>query len=413
MKTLKLFFVVLFISFPLFAQGGSIYSGYGIGDIQNSFSSRRFAMGELGIALADKDYLSPLNPAGWNEMRLTRFELSILYSGNNTQDKSSSVYHTDVHFNGFMLGFPVKEDLGISAAIGVVPYSNVNYDVYVKKTDPLVSGYSAEHTGSGGISKFIVGTSFKLPLNISLGISYDYYFGKTETSTIITYIDSSSYPQSSFDNVTNNHGIGITAGLISGDISSIFGSSKIKDFKFGFVFSPSITMSTDTTDYSTTQIGTITNYSSSFKTKVPYKFGLGTTFRYDDDYTFTIDYIAQPFSQYEWKGKTYPNLQDYYKFGVGFEYRNSNYRSVSYWDHVMFRAGVSYEQTPYKINNTSINQLSFYCGFSLPIAYDNTIDFAFQYGKRGTTDNNLILENLFKFTVTASIGDLWFIQTDR
>jgi hypothetical protein len=49
----------------------------------------------------------------------------------------------------------------------------------------------------------------------------------------------------------------------------------------------------------------------------------------------------------------------------------------------------------------------------MPLAFDNSIDFGFQFGKRGTKDNGLILENIYKFNVTLSIGELWFVRTDR
>ena len=34
----------------------------------------------------------------------------------------------------------------------------------------------------------------------------------------------------------------------------------------------------------------------------------------------------------------------------------------------------------------------------------------FEFGKRGTTDNNLIEENYFNFRLSLSLTDLWFIK---
>jgi hypothetical protein len=79
----------------------------------------------------------------------------------------------------------------------------------------------------------------------------------------------------------------------------------------------------------------------------------------------------------------------------------------------MLRVGFSFEQTQYVFNGKGIDQYSLYTGFSLPLDFDNTLDVGFQYGKRGTKENNLLSENFYKFSITLSIGELWFIQTER
>jgi len=413
MRRIKILSLLLLTSIPLIAGSGSVYSRYGFGDLRTSFSARRLGMGELGFALSDNDYLSALNPASWSGLRLTRFEASLLYSGFNSQNSASSVYHNNVDFNGMMFGFPIDHDLGISFALGIVPYSEVNYEITQVQNDPLVDPYNLNYKGNGGISKIFFGGSYRLPFDFSLGVTYDYYNGRIEHSAIAEFDPTSSFHQISFTDVTNYHGMSLTTGLISNDLSKYFGSSNFKDFRIGIVFTPAITMSTDSVDNASTSIGTLTNATGSIKTKFPYKLGIGTTFKYTDSYTFTIDYAFQPFSEFTSNGITTNNMQNYYKMGLGFEYRNSDTRSNAFWDHVMLRAGLSYEQSPFKINGTGINQFSVYGGFSLPISYDNTIDFAFQYGRRGTTDNSLVQENIYKFTITLSIGDIWFVRTDR
>lgn len=101
------------------------------------------------------------------------------------------------------------------------------------------------------------------------------------------------------------------------------------------------------------------------------------------------------------------------KISFGMEYRNPDFRSQSFWEQIMLRLGLSYEQTQYEINGNGVDQYSIYTGFSVPLSFDNTLDFGFQYGKRGTTESNLIKENIFKFSVSLSVGELWFLRQDR
>ena len=370
-------------------------------------------MGELGLALSDKDYLSIINPASLTEMRLTRFETGLAYSGSNQASSLSSVFHTSIHLTGMMTGFPIDHDKGITFTIGLVPYSDVGYKVQEKQTNSFVKEHTIDYTGQGGMYKFVMGTSYKLPLNISLGATYDYYFGTVENTTAVTFNSDSTYGNVSFNRTLNYHGMGATVGLISGNLSSIFGDSFLKDLRVGFVYTPEVTLSRDSVDNSTTGIGIVQTSTGSIKSNLPYRMGLGASLNLLNKYTFTLDYMYQPFSQFTTNNIASSNMQDYYKMSLGFEFRDLEIRNDSFWDHVILRAGVSLEQTQYLINGNGIKQFSIYAGIGMPISFDNTIDLGFQYGRRGTTDNSLLQENIFKFNVTLSIGEIWFLQTDR
>lgn len=413
MRQLKITLLLIFITYPIFAEGGSIYTRFGLGDIHSPFSGRRFAMGELGIALTDKDYLSFINPASLSDLRLSRFESGMIYSGNNAKNSLSSVFHTSINITGLMTGFPIDRENGISFATGLIPYSDVGYQVLEIQSNPLVDDHTVKYSGEGGLFKFVIGGSYRLPFNFSLGATYDYYFGRIEKITSVTFISDSTFGNVSFNRETNFHGIGMTAGLISSNLSQIFGESFIKDFRIGMVYSPAVTLSRDSVDNSSTAIGTITTSTGSIKSKLPYKLGVGASFNLLNKYTFTLDYLYQPFSQFTNNNLRSSNLQDYYKMSLGFEFRNLEIISDDFWDNVMLRAGVSLEQTQYLIDGYGIKQFSIYGGIALPISFDNTIDLGFQYGRRGTTDNNLLQENIFKFNLTLSIGEIWFLRTDR
>ena len=414
MKKIKFISIFLLTSVSLFAQGGSVYSSFGVGDLSASYSARRMAMGEMGIALSDIDYLNSMNPAGWNSLRLTRFELSMNYAGSNIQSTSNSAFYNKTVLNGMMIGFPLEHDLGLSVTLGQVPYSQVGYEIRTNVNDPLVGNYNYSENGEGGISKLFIGASYRLPFDFSIGLSYDYYIGRVTHSLIADFNDTTTtFTHATFEKETSYHGMSLTTGIISSNLSKLFGSTEFKDFRIGFVFTPSVSLSADSIDNSTTSIGTVTTSTGSVKDNLPYRLGIGTTFKYTNNYTFTLDYLYQPYSEYTSNGIKDINLQNYYKLGLGFEYRDADTRSNAFWDHVMLRTGLSFEQTPFKVNGIGVNQYSIYGGISLPISYDNTIDLAFQYSRRGTTDNNLLLENIYKFTATISIGDLWFVRSDR
>ena len=60
-------FVLLSFEFML-AQGGPIYSRYGIGDQIHSSTARRLGFGSTGSAVIDRDYIDGYNPASWTDL---------------------------------------------------------------------------------------------------------------------------------------------------------------------------------------------------------------------------------------------------------------------------------------------------------------------------------------------------------
>jgi hypothetical protein len=78
---------------------------------------------------------------------------------------------------------------------------------------------------------------------------------------------------------------------------------------------------------------------------------------------------------------------------------------------VSYRAGVSYKQTYLKFDNQQINDYGITFGVGLPIYRSNsTINVAVEFGRRGTTNNNLVLENYTKLNMSVNLYDLWFIK---
>ena len=75
------------------AQEGSIYTRYGLGDLQSSYSARRLGMGQLGTSVADEDFIGSLNPAGWNLLKTTRFELGVAFNGFSVSDNIQKKFY--------------------------------------------------------------------------------------------------------------------------------------------------------------------------------------------------------------------------------------------------------------------------------------------------------------------------------
>ncbi|MBM4170376.1 MAG: hypothetical protein FJ214_00725 [Ignavibacteria bacterium] len=412
MKKIILLFLILISAAEIFPSGGSLYSRHGLGDLYFSYTARRMGLGELGIASLDYDFLNNVNPASWSSLRLTRFETGVLYHGNNISSSSNSTFQTQTIFTGLMFGFPIDRENGISFVTGIVPYSNVSYEVVLDQESVLTDPYKLTFKGEGGISKIFAGLSYRLPFEFSLGAALDYYNGELNYSTMADF-STSNFFSGAMSKKYRHNGIGYSIGLISSNISKLFGIKEVDDIRLGLTYSGKTTLTTDTLSIYTTPVGELTNSSSVVETEIPNRLGIGLSLKLNPQYLIVADYLFQPFTELTINGKKINTLRDFYKASIGLEYRNMDTRAQSLWEQLILRGGLSYEQTQYEINKKGIEQFSIFAGCSMPLGFDSTVDFAFQIGKRGTKENNLLSENFYKFSITLSIGELWFVTTDR
>jgi hypothetical protein len=146
---------------------------------------------------------------------------------------------------------------------------------------------------------------------------------------------------------------------------------------------------------------------------IPARFTGGISFALDESYNFNFDYMFQPMSKYSFNSQPDVNLKDASKYSMGFEFRPKKMVGMTTMEQIMWRFGLSYEQTQYVFNGKDINQFSVFGGLSYPLGVDNTIDLAVEYSNRGTQENNLLHENAIKIYLGLSFGELWFLRYDK
>lgn len=416
MRTIKFIIFTLLLNISLFAGGGSVYSRYGLGDVYFGVSARTLGMGGLGIAQAD-NYLNNLNPAGWNRIKFTRFETGLSYMSQKLEDQSGSSSFTDFSFMGFSFGLPLEKDLGLSLVGGLQPVSNVQYDISDVKTDGS-NQYEEYFNGEGGLSKAFIGVSYRLPFDVALGTSFEYYSGTNKYISGFDFPnDADSYAGEYITKLQFN-GIGWNFGIISNNFSELLNLNFIDDLRVGITFNVVGNLTTDSLLTSKSIITSSSYYSdtlaeSSVYTDMPDRFGAGLSMKIEKNYTITLDYLTQYWSDFSIDGKKSVGLRNLNKYSFGFEYNRNATPFSSFWEQIVFRGGLSFENTQYRIKGKGIDQLAFSAGFSLPVGFSSSLDIGLQYGYRGTTDSGLLKEKFLKADVSLSFGELWFFRQDR
>lgn len=405
--------ILLLLSSQLFASGGPLYTRYGIGDIIFSQSAREFGMAETGIAFSQTDHFGIINPASWHSFELTRFSAGISFKGYDISDNSSSVFYSQTKFAGLSVAFPISKDYGITLAGGLIPYSNVNYDVILESDDEILGESIYEYSGSGGLSKAYFGLSYKLPFDLAVGATFDYYNGKRDYFSKVTFTEFTDVANTEYQTNLKSHGLGYSFGLISPDLAKFLGLTLITNLRLGLTYNAVASFEVDSVSAYQNSKGYEEFQNRNFDSEIPSRLGLGLSMILDENYTLLFDFVNQNFSQYTVNNNKSSYLRDLRRYSLGFEYRHNSGRFGSTWEQMIWRAGLSYEETQYKINGKDIDELAVYAGFSFPMGIDNSLDFGFKYGMRGTTDNNLIKENIFSAVITINFGDLWFIRPER
>ena len=406
-------FVALFATLTL-SQNSSSYTRYGIGDINYTYSARSLGLGESGTATLNNNFVELLNPASWSALNLTRIEFSLVINGVHLSDNNNSALYTDADFRGFTFAFPISEKYGIGFASGLLPYSRISYTSVQKyeAAEPLNSAYTSTYSGSGGLSRLFIGASYRTPFDWVIGATAEYIFGKQAYSSKTEY-DKQTYYPAEFELAYRSTGFGTTLGVISQNFAEYLGGESITNFRFGVSLNLISELNTDTSLTINPSTSADTVATSTVKMDMPFRLASGISLQLKNEYTFNLDYIYQPWTDFKLNGKTSPFLRNVHKFNFGFEYTPEFKLSSSVWEQIIWRAGLSYELSQYKINGNDIKQYSIFAGLSFPVGVGNSLDLGLEYSMRGTKDFNLIKENFYRINFGISFGSLWFQRFEK
>lgn len=416
-KTLVKYFLVLILFLStdfIFAQVNSPYSRIGLGEPVFYFSARRVGMGLSGVATPDRDYINAYNPAALSFLNLTRFETGVEVGSEFQSYNGSKNFYGTAKFNGLSFGFPVSSVSGVGVEFGIVPVSKVNYNIEDHETsgDTVLENYTSTYTGKGGISKIFLGASYKLPFDVSIGATFDYYFGNIEYNSSLDFPDNQNL-NVNYVNSFDSKGIGSTVGIISPNISKLFGSEKINDFRIGASASFSGKLSVDSTLTGTSAYTSDTISTGNLKIKMPYRLSVGASMSYNNNYLFSAEYLYQPWNKYLYNGLKSSNLRALTRYAIGFEYEPDQDMDKTFWEQIEYRAGLTFENTQYIINGSGLNQYSVNGGISLPLNKNSMLDIGLEYSMRGSSEANIIKENVFTFNIGLNLGELWFVRSDN
>ncbi len=405
----------------LFAQFNnsttSPYSRYGLGDLESYSFGRSAAMGGATLASRYNLQINTANPASYTATDSLNFLFEFGLQGNFSKYKTdiSSMESNDVNFNYFAMCFRINDWMATS--LGLLPYSNVGYDVEANDDLENTGAYNTRYFGEGTISDAYMGLAIEPIKNISLGINVNYRFGNLIRNSELGFADPTMYLLQRYSRLRiRDFGIELGAQVtlpLKDDKQIVFAAVLENKPKYTSITSDLVLKDV----YFAKILDQDTLFSAEEeKSKIvfPTSIGLGVSFSKKNVYEINVDYYHQNWSKASapiGEGDLFDGMEDLNKFAVGAEWIPDRTSIRSALKRVAYRAGFNYEQTYHSFDGHQINSFGISFGLGLPVYRSNsTINISAEFGRRGTTKYSLVREDYAKVNFSANLHDLWFIQ---
>lgn len=405
---------ILFIALShsaLGGNGGSGYSRYGIGDIQFYAGGRSAGMGGTAIALLSSASLNRINPAGQTKLLYTHFTGTFSYEGFRTTDGSQSAYLSSGNFGGAFLALPLSLDNGLTFTAGFNPYSSVNYKVQREQTIKS-ENYTELYSGQGGLSTAVAGLSLAPIDSLNLGLRLNYLFGQIRSEADVTF-SSTDFTSTKYQRTVNANGFDVTLGFIYTGLARLTGLKSLDGLNVGAILSTATSLNATQENINAVSSGQDTLAGRDGKIHIPVSRGIGISWLLGGKYLVAGDYFHQQWRDLEYFDVHPPQIRNSTRVSLGLEIQPSRERGASYWDKVAYRFGTYYLSSYYQIGTQSINEIGITSGLGLPVGGDTELDLALEYGRRGTTDQHLLQDNIFRLSITLNVVEKWFVRTEE
>lgn len=383
------------------------YSIFGIGELNPKGLSRNLGMGKTGIANASDHYLNNLNPASYRNMDSISFffDFGLGTDFVKYENEFQTQKGQDFNIKNIAMGFKIAKNW--AGGLGIVPFSTVGYKITAQKNvEGTTDLFTADLTGTGGLTQFYFDNSYVLFHHLSLGATASYVFGTITQSETVYYNQISSVITSTetahLNKVLVDFGFQYFFKLGKESrmsIGGVFGNSHKLNFKEQIQISQS---SGQVFEDKVTQEGTF---------DFPLYFGGGLSLELLNKISINADYMFRNWSAVNSSNPefSYVNSNAY---RLGLEYIPGRMNELGFFGRIAYRAGVYHEGYYVEINSKSIDETGFSVGLGVPFMKNKTtVNVSYNSGVRGSINNGLIRERYHSIVLSFSLHDWWFIKT--
>ncbi|MBA3829440.1 MAG: hypothetical protein H0X33_10930 [Taibaiella sp.] len=402
------------VSDPLSAHVNLPYSRFGVGELWNGNNTLLKGMGNISSAYADPYAVNADNPASFGFLRLTTYEAGA-QADLHTLTTNTANYTTGTATLSYMnFAVPIGKHVGL--CIGIRPYSNVFYNLQdTTYSDTLIGKEVIRNfTGGGSVNYAYIGGAYQYK-GFSIGATFGYMFGSINNASRLLNQDTTKSYNATFIQSTHIGGIYWKGG-------AIYQGTYKKDYTYRIGGTVTLQQDLNATrnEY---WIGTYnlvdtfiadTSYAAHElrgKITLPMTYSFGVQFAKTHQWMIGVDYTATQWNQFRNLGSVDSVASTSYRVSLGGEVTPNSTALNNYFSRITYRLGFYYGTNYVYLRNTTLANYGLTFGGSLPFKRtSDRIHLAFDIGKLGTTDNNLIKDTYIKFSAGISLNALWFVK---
>jgi hypothetical protein len=390
------------------AQEGtsSPYSFYGIGLTKFKGTVENQSMGGLRL-FSDSIHLNLRNPAGYGRLKLTTYTIGGSHQSTQIKTDQASESSRTTSLDYLAIGIPTGK---LNFGLGLIPFTSVGYKILNVNEDT-----ANRFTGRGGMNKVYLSAGYAVTNNLSLGVNVNYNFGNIQNN-FTAFQRGVQFGTRQIDR-TDLSGFNLNFGL---DYQRALSDNL--NFYTAATYAPKM----DITAKKIRNTATITIGSNGSELvtsenditfpdsdlSLPAQLTLGAGLGASNKWFLGAEYSniqAEDFNAVTPdQDVSYQNASQYRLGGFYIPQYNS---LTSYFNRIVYRAGIRFEESGLNIDNEAINEFGISFGVGLPAGNNfSNANLGIEYGQRGTTNSGLIKENFLKLSISLSLNDKWFVQ---
>ena len=388
------------------------YSNHQLGEFLFQGLSHNYATGQVGIGMPTPWHINLQNPALLTYNSFSSFQVALQSDFRNYRSELDESKAQSGSLRFLAMSFPVVANRWTSA-FAVLPLTTMNYSTQsyslIDEQDSVLQ--SINNRGEGGLTQVQWANGIRLYKGLTVGFKGSYIFGTLEKASnislsspkvstanyVVSYYDMSRYSDLNLSlGLSYQAKLGekniVTMGLVHGLSKKIEGTidfGRERQTPAGITLSDTLLIADEYIDFD-----------------LPKSYEFGISYEKLNKLRVGLD-----ISFHDWEStqnSESATVRNTLSIATGMEII-PDYTSVSsYLKRTSYRFGVNLRQLPYLENNTEINDFGINFGAAFPVSGYSSMDVAFKYGFRGTTDNSLIEERYFQVVIGATINDRWF-----
>ena len=421
MKYKFIFFALLLACSLLMSQVNtySPYSYFGVGTLSSVGNSNSISMGGLGASIMSEKSLNYINPASYSFLDRTVLEFGMRSTFLKMSELDNDQNNFTSGLSSLSLGFPISKNISLSSAL--LPYSSVGYTISQTENLDSLNTSTTSHTGAGGINRFLIGASWQILDNLSIGGNFNYLFGPIRKETFIHSNQSPYYFRNISDKMTR--GFNFDLGLIY--------TFALSDYQivFGTTFKPGSSLKAEgySTQYLSTDvlnensdylISSDTLYNNS-TINLPLEASIGFSIQSNTKWLIGLEYKNVNWPDYNESEIDVCCMHSSNEFIIGGFFTPNKDDIYNYFNRVQYRLGLSYSKgyldltDLYNENSSETNPLTHFSGsfgMVLPInKVSSTANISARYGfiNNGFSDD-YIKERYFSIYLAMTLNEKWF-----